>query len=166
MNKTTKPKMIPLSLLLIPLLLLLPAAHASTISTGGGTFQPTGPPTIVSSHQFNGFLILRETFGLQFTGTLTGTTTGTVIIIINLATGQGAFFGQNDFTGTVTTSAGPASGTILSPFSATFAANHFQGQFTLYGGTGDLTNLHGHGTIQGDLTTFIGTYTSVLITGN
>src|SRR3989442_8229638 len=116
MNKTTKPKMIRLSLLLIPLLLLLPAAHASTISTGGGTFQPTGPPTIVSSHQFNGFLILRETFGLQFTGPFTGATTGTVIIIINLATGNGAFFGQNDFTGTVTTSAGPASGTILSPF--------------------------------------------------
>ena len=155
-----------LSLLFIPLLLLLPAGHASTLSTGSGTFQPTGSPTVVSTNQIHGYMIIRETFGLQFTGTFTGTTTGTITIIINLATGKGIFFGQNSFTGTVTTSAGSATGTILSPFYATFAANHFQGQFTLYGGKGGLTNLRGHGTIQGDLTTFIGGYTSILFTEN
>jgi hypothetical protein len=104
-------------------------------------------------------LITHETFGLAFTGAFTGTTVGTVTIIVNLSTGAGIFFGVNTFTGTVTTATGTASGSIQSPFAATFVGNNFQGRFSLFGGTGGLTNLEGQGTIQGSLSNFVGTYT-------
>ena len=112
----------------------------------------------------NGFIIITENFGLCFTGAFNGDTQGTVTIIVNTSTGNGIFFGQNTFTGIVTTSSGSASGTIFVPFAATFSAGSFEGQYTLYGGTGGLANLHGFGTIQGSLTTFVGTYTANLFT--
>jgi hypothetical protein len=114
----------------------------------------------------NGFIIITENFGLCFTGAFNGDTEGTVTIIVNTSTGNGIFFGQNTFTGTVTTSSGSASGTIFVPFAATFSNGSFQGPYTLYGGTGSLANLHGFGTIQGSLTTFVGTYTANLFTSS
>src|SRR6266567_260220 len=151
-----------LTLLAVPVLMLLPVGHATT--TTGNAFVPTGPPTNVVTRQVNGFIIITENFGLCFTGAFNGDTQGTVTIIVNTSTGNGIFFGQNTFTGTVTTSSGSGSGTIFVPFAATFIAGSFEGPYTLYGGTGGLANLSGFGTIQGSLTTFVGTYTANLFT--
>ncbi len=153
-----------LILLATPLLLLTPPlAHATTCTgTDSNAFVPTGPPTVISSSVVNGFSITKESFGLCFTGVFNGTTQGTVTIIVNLSTGNGIFYGQNAFTGTVTTGSGTLAGTVLSPFSATFSGGNFHGGFTLYGGTGALQGLTGFGTIQGSLLTFVGTYTANL----
>ena len=165
---TTRP-IILLTLLAVPVLMLLPLGHATTATctgTTGNAFVPTGPPTNIVTNQVNGFIIITENFGLCFTGAFNGDTQGTVTIIVNTSTGNGIFFGQNTFTGTVTTSSGSASGTIFVPFAATFSAGSFQGPYTLYGGTGGLASLHGFGTIQGSLTTFVGTYTANLFTSS
>ena len=156
-----------LSLAVLPALLLFPVGHATTAAptctgTTGDAFVPTGFPTNVVIHAIGNFLITTENFGLCFTGAFNGLTTGTVTIVVNTSTGNGVFFGQNMFTGTVTTSSGSASGTILVPFSASFSNGQFHGPYTLYGGTGGLTDLSGFGTIQGSLTTFVGTYTATL----
>ena len=158
-----------LTLLAVPVLMLLPVGHATTTTctgTTGNAFVPTGPPTNVVTRQVNGFIIITENFGLCFTGAFNGDTQGTVTIIVNTSTGNGVFFGQNTFTGIVTTSSGSASGTIFVPFAATFSAGSFQGPYTLYGGTGGLASLHGFGTIQGSLTTFAGTYTAHFFTSS
>src|SRR5438034_6569192 len=163
---TTRP-IILLTLLAVPVLMLLPVGHATTATCTGTTsnaFVPTGPPTNVVTSQVNGFIITTENFGLCFTGAFNGDTQGTVKIIVKTSTGNGIFHAQNTFTGTVSTSSGSASGTIFVPFAATFSAGSFQGQYTLYGGTGGLASLHGFGTIQGSLTTFVGTYTANLFT--
>lgn len=152
---------------MVPAILLLPVGHASTATCTGTTsnaFTPTGPPTNVITNTVNGYVITRENFGLCFTGAFDGVTQGKVTIIVNLSTGNGIFFGQNTFTGTVTTSSGTSSGTILVPFSATFSGVNFQGPYALYGGTGGLEDLSGFGTIQGSLTTFRGTYTATFFT--
>ena len=155
-----------LSLLALPAMLVFPAGHASaTADTCTGTtsnaFVPTGFPTNVVTHTVLNFLIITENFGLCFTGAFNGLTTGAVTIIINTSTGNGVFFGQNTFTGTVTTSSGSTSGTILSPFAASFSSNNqFSGGYTLHGGTSGLSDLGGFGTLQGSLTTFRGTYTA------
>jgi hypothetical protein len=111
-------------------------------------------------------MITTENFGLCFTGAFNGDTQGTVTIIVNLSTGNGVFFGQNTFTGTVITPSSSASGTILVPFVATFSSGNFHGQYAIHGGTDGLSNLHGFGTIQGSVTTFIGTYTATLFTSS
>jgi len=157
---TTKSIFVFLSLL-APLL-LLPVGHASSVFLGSGGFSPTGQPTNITTSQVGNYLITHETFGLAFSGTFTGTTIGKVTIIVNLSTGTGIFFGVNSFTGTVTTATGTASGTVQSPFAASFVGNNFQGRFSLFGGTGGLTNLEGQGTIQGTLNNFVGTYTASL----
>ncbi len=126
--------------------------------------MPTGLPTNVAAHTVGSFVITTENFGLCFTGAFNGLTTGTVTIVVNTSTGNGIFFGQNTFTGTVTTTSGSASGTVLVPFSASFSNAQFNGQYTLYGGTGGLADLSGFGTIQGSLTTFVGTYTATFFT--
>jgi len=165
---TTRP-IILLTLLAVPVLMLLPVGHATTATctgTTGNAFVPTGPPTNVVTNQVDGFIITTESFGLCFTGAFNGDTQGTVTIIVNTSTGNGIFFGQNTFTGTVSSPSGSASGTIFVPFAATFSTGNFQGQYTLYGGTGDLSNLHGFGTIQGSLTTFVGTYTAHFFTSS
>ena len=158
-----------LTLLAVPVLMLLPVGHATTTTctgTTGNAFVPTGPPTNVITRQVNGFIIITENFGLCFIGAFNGDTQGTVTIIVNTSTGNGIFFGQNTFTGIVTTSSGSASGTIFVPFAATFSAGSFQGPYTLHGGTGGLANLSGFGTIQGSLTTFVGTYTAHFFTSS
>jgi hypothetical protein len=165
---TTRP-IILLTLLAVPVLMLLPLGHATTTTCTGTTsnaFVPTGPPTNVVTSQVNGFIITTENFSLCFTGAFNGDTQGAVTIIVNTSTDSGIFFGQNTFTGIVTTSSGSASGTIFVPFAATFSAGSFQGPYTLYGGTGGLANIHGFGTIQGSLTTFVGTYTANLFTSS
>jgi hypothetical protein len=163
--KITMRPIVLLTLLAVPVLMLLPVGHATTTTCTGtmsNAFVPTGPPTNAVTNQVNGFTITIENFGLCFTGAFNGTTQGTVTIVVNTSTGNGFFFGQNTFTGTVTTSSGSGSGTVLSPFAATFSNGNFQGPYTVYGGTSGLANLHGFGTIQGSLTTFVGTYTANL----
>ncbi len=120
-----------LTLLAVPVLMLLPVGHATTTTctgTTGNAFVPTGPPTNVVTRQVNGFIIITENFGLCFTGAFNGDTQGTVTIIVNTSTGNGIFFGQNTFTGIVTTSSGSASGTIFVPTSSLpHRAKHFPG---------------------------------------
>ena len=152
-----------LSLLAMPVMLFFPAGHATTCTgTTGNALVPTGFPTNVVTHRVSNFVITTENFGLCFTGAFNGLTSGTVTLIINTSTGNGISFGQNSFTGTVTTSSGSSSGTILAPFSSIISNGQFNGQFTLYGGTGGLADLGGFGTIQGSLATFVGTYTATL----
>src|SRR2546427_9405941 len=156
-----------LTLLAVPVLMLLPVGHATTATCTGTTsnaFVPTGPPTNVVTSQVNGFIITTENFGLCFTGAFNGDTQGQVTIIVNTSTGNGIFFGQNTFTGTVTTRSGSDYGIIFVPFAATFSAGSFKGPYTLYGGTSGLASLHRFCTIQGSLTTFVGTYTANLFT--
>jgi hypothetical protein len=163
--KITMRPIVLLTLLAVPVLMLLPVGHATTTTCTGTTsnaFVPTGPPTNAVINQVNGFTITTENFGLCFTGAFNGTTQGTVTIVVNTSTGNGFFFGQNTFTGTVTTSSGSGSGTVFSPFAATFSNGSFQGVYSVYGGTSGLANLHGFGTIQGSLTTFVGIYTANL----
>jgi hypothetical protein len=164
----TRPIIIVLTLLVVPVLMLFPLGHASSTTTCTGTtsnaFVPTGPPTNVVTNTVDGYAITKENFGLCFTGAFNGNTQGKVTIVVSLSTGNGIFFGQNMFTGTVTTSSGTSSGTILVPFAATFSSGNFQGPYTLYGGTGGLKDLSGFGTIQGSLTTFKGTYTASFFT--
>jgi len=164
----TRPIIIVLTLLVVPALMLFPLGHASSTTTCTGTtsnaFVPTGPPTNVVTNTVGGYAITKENFGLCFTGAFNGITQGKVTIVVSLSTGNGIFFGQNTFTGTVTTSSGTSSGTILVPFAATFSSGNFQGPYTLYGGTGGLKDLGGFGTIQGSLTTFSGTYTASFFT--
>src|SRR5207247_9090609 len=105
-------------------------------------------------------------FGFGCTIVLIGAPQCAVTIVANTSSGNGIFFGQSTFTGIVTTSSGSASGTIFVPFAATFSAGSFQGPYTLYGGISGLANLHGFGTIQGSLTTFVGTYTANLFTSS
>ena len=155
-----------LVLIAFAVVVVLPVGHA-TASTCTGTsnaFVPTGLPTNIVTRTVGMYTITTENFGLCFTGAFSGTTQGTVTIILNTSTGNGIFFGQNTFTGTVTTPSGSASGTILSPFAAVFRNGSFQGHYALYGGTGGLKDLAGFGTIQGSLTTFVGTYTATFFT--
>ena len=153
-NKT---KSLPVLLSLLAPLLLLPLGHGS-VFPGSGTFAQTAVNSVTVT-QVDDIQIIHESFDLVFTGAFTGTTIGTTTIIINLKTGTGTFSGQNTFTGTVTTSSGTASGTLQAPFSATFVGNNFNGQYTLFGGTGGLTNVEGKGSIQGSLSpSFVGTY--------
>src|SRR5207247_10018807 len=150
-----------LTLLAVPVLMLLPVGHATTTTctgTTGNAFVPTGPPTNVVTSQVNGFIIITENFGLCFTGAFNGDTQGTVTIIVNTSTGNGIFFGQNTFTGIVTTSSGSASGTIFVLFAATFSAGSFLVLYTLYGGISGLANLPGFGPIRGSLPTSAGHY--------
>jgi hypothetical protein len=163
----TRPIIIMLTLLILPAFLLFPVGHATTTCTGttGNAFVPTGPPTNVVTSTVGGYMITKENFGLCFTGAFNGDTQGKVTIILNLSTGNGIFFGQNTFTGTVTTSSGTALGTIFAPFAATFSSSgNFHGWYALYGGTGGLKDLSGFGTIQGSLSTFSGPYTATFFT--
>lgn len=165
----TRPIVLCLTLLIVPALFLFPVGRASTTTctgTANNAFTPTGPPTNVVTNIVNGYAITNENFGLCFTGAFNGITQGKVTIVVNLSTGNGIFFGQNTFTGTVTTSSGTSSGTILVPFAATFSSGSFQGPYTLYGGTSGLKDLSGFGTIQGSLTTFKGTYTATFFTSS
>jgi hypothetical protein len=158
--------MLLLALIALPVL-VFPVGHASTCTgTTSNAFTPTGPPTNAVTHTLGKFMITTENFGLCFTGAFNGITQGTVTIIVNTSTGNGIFFGQNVFTGTVTTSSGSSSGIILAPFAASFSNGNFQGMYTLYGGTGGLKHLHGFGTIQGLLATFVGTYTATFFTSS
>jgi hypothetical protein len=134
--------------------------HAS-VFPGSGAFAQTGLVSITTS-QADGILTIHETFSLVFTGAFSGTTLGTTTIIINTKTNTGTFSGQNTFTGTVTTAVGTSSGTLQAPFQATFVGNNFQGQYALFGGTGDLAGQEGRGTIQGVLSpSFVGAYSGL-----
>ena len=107
----------------------------------------------------DGVIITTENFGLCFTGVFNGDTQGMVTIIVNLSTGSGVFFGQNTFTGTIITPSSSASGTIFVPFAATFSSGNFRGEYSLHGS-------NAFGTIQGAVTTFVGTYTATLFTSS
>jgi hypothetical protein len=134
---------IPLLISLLTPLLLLPVGHGQSLTPASGNLVTTVTSETVS--QVDNIVTIHEHFTLAISGTLSGTTDGTATVIVNLGTGNGVFFGTQTLTGTVL----QHSGTVQLEFSATFVGNSFQGQSTLYGGTGGLTNLNGHVTIQG-----------------
>ena len=153
-KKTKKSVLLTLSLL-VPLF-LLPSGHAQSTLPANGSFSTTVTSETVS--QVDSILIIHEHFSLLLTGTLSGTTAGTATIIVNLSTGQGVFFGSQTFKGTVLT----ASGTAQLVFSATFVGSNFNGQSTIFGGTGGLSNLHGEVSLQG-IVNVSGSYSGFIV---
>ena len=76
------------------------------------------------------------------TGTLAGTTSEDVTIIVNLSTGQGTLSGLLFFTGT----ANGVSGTAVLQLVGVVKVPTIQGSFAIISGDGGLANLRGQGT--------------------
>ncbi len=99
-------------------------------------------------------------FDFTETDALSGTFSGTDVVqgsCVVQPSGQGVCHAFETFTGTVN----GESGTVQ--FSDVFfleATGAFRGTFTVVGGTGGLTSLHGHGTFEG---TTEGTYEGLLV---
>ena len=94
--------------------------------------------------------------------TLTGSFTGTSVLqgsCVVRASGQGVCRARETFTGTVDGRSGTAEFQDVSFLDQTTGAIH--GSFAIVSGTGQLANLHGHGTFQGVGTT--GTYTGQVV---
>ena len=135
-------------------LLLLPAAHASTLSSGSGSFTTTGD--VISVRQVDGNTIVTATEVQTLTGVLSGTRTATGIQIFHP---DGTFTAHDSgtFTGTVDGNTGSIS--ISGASSGT--GNTGSGQIVGDRGTGGLAGLHLQGTFQPVITsstTAEGTY--------
>ncbi len=126
---------------LLASLLLLPAAHASTLSSGSGSFTATGE--VISVRQADGNTIVTATEVQTLTGVLTGTRVASGTMTFHpdgtfAAHDTGAFAGTIDGrTGSITIS-GASSGT----------GNTGTGQIVGDHGTGGLAGLHLQGTFQ------------------
>jgi hypothetical protein len=84
-------------------------------------------------------------------GLLTGTTEGLITLTINVRVGKG----HNTFTGIQICdpcTVGGRSGTYILRFEGKSVNGYEQGTWVYLSGTGDLANLHGHGTIEGTST--------------
>jgi hypothetical protein len=146
-----------LPLLLAPLLLLAPAANATTVTPAAGTFTTTVTSQV---------LILTSdgntAFNLAGTIVVTGTFSGSGPIAFTLlvrATGQDNFLGQF----TCFCMVAGQSGSIVIGFTATGVfgvGNSLSGQYTILSGTGGLANLQGQGPFSGTQTStgFEGVY--------
>jgi len=131
------------SLLLIPLLLLLPAAYASPPVSGSGTFTATVTSATVVHTDDDGNTLYKFSGPDVFTGTISGTGAFTVYLLVRPS---GADTGR----GTVTCpcSIGGQAGVISSQFTSmgTFGGpgiGHFVDT-----GSGGLDGLHAVGTFQ------------------
>jgi Protein of unknown function (DUF3224) len=94
--------------------------------------------------------------------TLAGSFTGTSVLqgsCVVRASGQGVCQARETFTGTAFGQSGTVQLQDVSFTDQTTGAIH--GTFTIVGGTGNLANLHGHGTFQGMGTT--GTYAGQVV---
>ena len=147
-------KVVLAALPLLAPLLLLPAAHASTLSSGSGSFTTVGD--VISVRQADGNTIVTATEVQTLTGVLSGTRTATGIEIFHpngtfTAHDSGTFTGTVDGrTGSITIS-GASSGT----------GNTGSGQIVGDRGTSGLAGLHLQGTFQPAITgptTAQGTY--------
>ncbi len=88
------------------------------------------------------------------TGTLAGTTSEDVTIIVNLSTGKGTLSGLLFFTGT----ANGVSGTAVLQLVGVVDVPSIQGSFIIISGDGGLANLRGQGTFVFDNAFIGGTY--------
>lgn len=131
--------------------LLAEPVGATSLMPASGTFVD-----VVTSTQVrvaDGNLILTQTVTQTLRGTFTGTASQQATTVVH-PTGAANFFGAETCTCTV---AGKT-GSLVFGFSGTAAPDgSFEGQFVIIGGTGDLANLNGRGTIQSP-----GTYTGVI----
>jgi len=148
----------PLALLLIPGLLLLalsplaPAAHGTTPTEGSGTLQALDL-TPLDQRLAGPNVFFSEANTFTITGTLLGTFDCQVGGMVR-PTGEGTADITCTFTGTVQ----GHSGTSVLRANETFAGDSAHGRFVLAEGTGDLANLHGHGTFTLNFVTGAGTY--------
>lgn len=139
---------------LLASLLLLPAAHASTLSSGSGSFTTVGD--VISVRQADGNTIVTATEVQTLTGVLSGTRTATGIEIFHP---DGTFTAHDSGTFTGTVEGRTGSITISGASSGT--GNTGSGQIVGDRGAGGLAGLHVQGTFQPVITgptTAQGTY--------
>ena len=139
---------------LLASLLLLPAAHASTLSSGSGSFTATGD--VVSIRQAEVNTIVTATEVQTLTGVLTGTRVATGIQIFHP---DGTFTAHD--TGTFTGTVDDRTGSITISGASSGTGNTGSGQIVGDRGTGGLAGLHLQGTFQPAITsatTADGTY--------
>jgi Protein of unknown function (DUF3224) len=136
-------------------LLLLPAgAHASTLSSGSGSFTATGE--VISVQQADGNTIVTATEVQTLIGALSGTRLATGIMIFHP---DGTFTAHD--TGTFTGTIDGRTGSITISGTSSGAGNTGSGQIVGDRGTGALAGLHLQGTFQPvvtSATTAEGTY--------
>ncbi len=135
-------------------LLLLPAAHASTLSSGSGSFTATGQ--VISVRQADGNTIVTATEVQTLTGVLVG---------IRVASGIMVFHPDGTFTahdsGTFTGTVDGRTGSITISGASSGTGNTGSGQIVGDRGTGGLAGLHLQGTFRPVITsstTADGTY--------
>ena len=133
---------------LLASLLLLPAAHASTLSSGTGSFSATGD--VISIRQADGNTIVTATEVQTLTGVLTGTRVATGIQIF-LPDGTFTVHDTGTFTGTVD----GRTGSITISGASSGTGNTGSGQIVGDRGTGGLAGLHLQGTFQPVITSAI-----------
>ena len=137
------------SLLLAPLLLLAPAAHATMVAPSSGTFTTTVTSLVpILSADGNSAFELAGT--IVVTGTFSGSGPIAFTVLVR-ATGQDNFLGQ--FTCFCTVAG--QSGSIVIGFTATGVfgvGNSLGGHYTIISGTGGLANLNGQGPFSGTQT--------------
>ena len=122
-------------------LLLLPAAHASTLSSGSGSFTTTGE--VISIRQADGNTIVTATEVQTLTGVLTGTRVATGIQIFHP---DGTFTAHD--TGTFTGTIDGRTGSITISGASSGTGNTGTGQIVGAQGNGGLAGLHLQGTFQ------------------
>ncbi len=131
--------------------LLAEPVGATSLMPASGTFVDVTTSTQV--RMADGNLIISQTVTQTLMGTFTGTASQQSTTVVH-PTGAANFFGAETCTCTV---AGKT-GSLVFGFSGTVAPDgSFEGQFVITGGTGELANLDGRGTIQSP-----GTYTGVI----
>ena len=155
-RRTRRMLTLPLALAVL-LLAAHPAAAAGPPSTASGSFtQVSFVPTHFRSA--GGVTLFDFTEQDALSGTFSGTSVlhGSCVV---RASGQTVCQALETFTGTVAGHAGTVQFRDVVFLDQTTGAAH--GSFAIVGGTGDLANLHGHGTFQGMGPT--GTYTAQIV---
>lgn len=126
--------------MLLGVLLLVPFAHGTTPIPASGTISPIQSlGTVIMVVDGNTFFHHNDVHTL--TGTLVGTTSEDVTIIVNLSTGAGTLSGRLFFTGT----AAGVQGTLTLQLVGTVSVPSIQGEFTIINGGGGLATLRGQG---------------------
>ncbi len=135
-------KIIGVPILLLGALLLAPLAHSTTpILVASGTISPIQSLGVVILVA-DGYTFFHHNDAHTLTGTLVGTTSEDVTIIVNLTTGQGTLSGLLFFTGT----ANGISGTLVLQLVGVVNVPSIQGSFTIISGGDGLANFRGQGT--------------------
>ncbi len=138
--------------MLVPLVLLLPAAQGARPQAVSGTIV-VGDPSFALIRTTGGPTIYTVTEHDTYSGSLQGTTLGESRLVVD-ATGDFTLEGRHVFTGTVDGVSGTL--TLLIEARGTFPTT-FEGQLVILSGTDGLSNLRGSWTISG-IPGFAGTY--------